>query len=98
MFESMKNLTAKQPLGKTGENARRIAATIVLQKADVALEKVFGQEAAKNLKPVTFRDGELTIEVGHGVWAQDLALQRPEAIEAINSELGQSLVRKITIR
>ena len=98
MFESIKNLTSGQPLGKTGENARRIAATIILQKSEIALGKVFGEDAAKNLKPVTFRDGKLTIEVGHGVWAQDLILRRPEAIEAINFELNKPLVKTIITR
>ena len=98
MFESIKNLTAQQPLGKTGENARRIAATVILQRASIALEKVFGREAAENLKPVAFRDGKLTVEVGHGVWAQDLILRRPEAIEAINFELSQSIVKIIVAR
>ncbi|MBN1585698.1 DUF721 domain-containing protein [Candidatus Uhrbacteria bacterium] len=97
MFESIRKLTASG-LGKTGENSRRIAAAVILEKATSALIGVFGDGAAGNLTPVSFRDGRLVVSARHGVWSQDVVIRRDEAIRAINREIGQDAVREISVR
>lgn len=97
MFESMKNIVS-QPLGKTGENARRIAAAVVIERAAQGLVEVFGPEAAARMKPKVFKAGRLTIEADHGVWGEELRLRCQEARQAINRQLNQPLVKEILIR
>lgn len=97
MFESIGKLVG-QPIGKTGENARRVAAAVVLEKASRALLAVFGPDSVGNLTPVSFRDGQLTVSVRHGVWSQDLALRREETAKAVNREFGKEIIKKIVIR
>ena len=97
MFESMKNIVG-QPLGKTGENARRIAAAVVIERAARGLVELFGLEAASRMRPKTFRDGRLTVETDHGVWGEELRLRREEARQSINRQLDRPIVEEIVIR
>lgn len=97
MFESMKSIV-NQPLGKTGENARRIAAAVVIERAARGLAELFGPAAAGRMRPKTFRDGRLTIEVDHGVWGEELRLRLEEARQSINGQLERPVVKEIAIR
>jgi hypothetical protein len=97
MFEPMKKIMS-QPLGKTSENARRIAAAVVIERAARGLTEVFGTEAAGRMRPKVFRNGRLTVEVDHGVWGEELRLRREEARQSINRQLEQPVVKEISIR
>ena len=96
-FESIRKIIA-QPLGKTGENARRIASAVILEKAAAGLAKVLGPEHSGNLTPRSFKDGKLLLAATHGVWAQEVALRRPELIRAINAEIGRTEIKTIAVR
>jgi hypothetical protein len=96
-FESIRKLISL-PLGKTGENARRIASAIILEKAAAGLAKALGPENSGNVKPSAFRDGKLFLTASHGVWAQEIALRQPELIRAVNQEIGRPEIKSIVIR
>jgi hypothetical protein len=97
VFEPIKKIVAIS-LGQPGENARRVAAAIVLDKATPALEQLLGEAAVGKLEAVVFRGGRLTVKTVHPVWAEELRLRQAEAIRAVNQALGEPLVKSLLIR
>lgn len=84
-------------MGKTGENARRIASAVILQQSSSGLAAVLGEEQSKNLTPASFKAGKLVLKTSHGVWGQEVMLRQPEIIEEINRRLGRDLIKSIKV-
>lgn len=61
-------------------------------------ETTVGPEIAKNAKPVSFRNGCLTVSVTHSAWMQHLQYLKNDMMERINLTLGSPLIQDIRLR
>lgn len=52
-----------------------------------------GEQIASRAKPLSFRDGILTVAVSGSAWLQQLSLMKPEIIENVNDAAGEVIVR-----
>lgn len=60
-------------------------------------DAVGGQIAAK-ARPVSFRDGTLTVAVASAPWMQQLSFLKKQIIEQVNERLGGEVVREIYLK
>jgi len=62
------------------------------------LVKIKNRGAAKNAKPLFFKNKVLTIKVTNSSWAQELMFEQKNIIDLINKKLGKKLVERIQFR
>ena len=61
-------------------------------------DTALGPVIAGNVKPGTFKDGILVVNVSSSVWMQQLRFDKPSIIARLNSALGKDLVRDIRFK
>ena len=91
---SLSRLTKKDMM-KRIKNAgigSEIQATDVLQAVEKALGEQFDTTIAKEVKPLFFRNGTVTLESTSSVIAQEVRLQEEKLRIAINNALGKEMV------
>ena len=71
-----------------------------LREAKIWLEwnAAVGDVVAAKARPVSFRDGVLTVAVVSAPWMQQLAFLKPQLISNLNNRLGFELVRDVYLR
>ena len=57
-----------------------------------------GSQIAAKARPVSFRDGMLTVAVANSPWMQQLTFLKQGIIDKINAQLGSELVRDIFLK
>jgi hypothetical protein len=57
-----------------------------------------GKEIARRARPVSFRDGTLTVAVSSAPWMQQLAFMKKGIMEKVNACLGEEIVREIYLK
>lgn len=57
-----------------------------------------GSEVAEHAKPITLRDGELTVQAESTAWATQLRLLQRQLLAGIAEGVGHGVVRKIKVR
>ena len=60
-------------------------------------DRIVGPELAARCKPVSLRDGELTLAAESTAWAMQLKLMFPVLMTKIRAELGPDVVTKIRV-
>lgn len=58
-------------------------------------QEAVGEQIASRAKPLSFRDGVLTVAVSGSAWLQQLSLMKPEIIQNLNEAAGEAIVRDI---
>lgn len=61
-------------------------------------DAVVGEQIAARARPVSFRDGVLTVAVASAPWMQQLSFLKTGMIEKLNERLGRELVRDIYLK
>ena len=61
-------------------------------------DSVVGKQIAGRARPVSFRDGTLTVAVESAPWMQQLAFLKKGILEKLNARLGEDLVRDIFLK
>jgi hypothetical protein len=61
-------------------------------------DSAVGKQIAGRARPVSFRDGTLTVAVSNAPWMQQLTFLKKGIMEKLNSLLGEELVRDIYLR
>ena len=90
MFNHIKNLLNKS-INKAGIG-RQMEATQVVEQADRVLRQILSQPVYEKIKPVSFKDGMLTIACLNSVAAQEVKLMQREIVEKINQVFDERLV------
>lgn len=54
-----------------------------------------GEKIASRAKPLSFRDGILTVAVSGSAWLQQLSLMKPEIIQNVNGAADEEIVKDI---
>lgn len=52
----------------------------------------------KYVRPASYKNGELMIEIASAGWAQEIMMRKHKIIEKINQKEGQEILRKIKTR
>lgn len=90
MFTPIKNLLNKS-IARVGI-VRQIEATQVVEQADRVLAAMLSPAARRQIKPVSFQNGVLTIACLNSAAAQEIKLCQPEILDQINRPFNQRLV------
>ncbi|WP_372493017.1 MULTISPECIES: DciA family protein [Actinoalloteichus] len=61
-------------------------------------DRLVGPDIAEHVRPVTLRDGELTVLADSTAWATQLRLLQRQLLERIAGAVGQNLVRRLRIQ
>ncbi len=61
-------------------------------------DSVVGKQIAGRARPVSFRDGTLTVAVNSSPWMQQLTFLKKGMVEKLNARLGEELVRDIYLK
>lgn len=64
----------------------------------LAWDTAVGDQIAAKARPVSFRDGVLTVAVASAPWMQQLAFLKIGMIERLNEHIGSELVRDIYLK
>src|SRR5512137_1414426 len=61
-------------------------------------DSVVGKQIAGRARPVSFRDGTLTVSVESAPWMQQLTFLKKGIMEKLNARLGEELVQDIYLK
>ena len=61
-------------------------------------DSAVGKQIASRARPVSFRDGTLTVAVESAPWMQQLTFLKKGIMEKLNSLLGEELVRDVYLK
>ena len=75
-----------------------LAPTSTLARAQAAWERAAGPVIAAAARPVSERDGVLTVACESSVWAQELDLMAQTLLERLNAELEGEQIRALRCR
>ena len=76
----------------------RIAPPTLLAEVQRAWPEAVGEALAAAGRPVSERDGVITVACAQAVWAQELDLMSERVIAALNGVLGRPAVRKLRVQ
>lgn len=74
---------------------KQVEATIVVEKANQSLAKLFGPEAIKFAQAVYFKDKTIAIACLSSVMAQEIKLNEKQIIDYTNSKLEINAIEKV---
>lgn len=72
-----------------------VEAAGILELCKKSLEELFGEDTAKEIRPLFFRHNTITIRASSPVIAQEVKLREHELVNNINQKLGKEEVRHI---
>lgn len=81
-----------------GSLSARLAPATTLARVQGVWEQAAGEAVARACRPISERDGVLTIVCSEAVWAQELDLMGSEVAARVNGALGEPLVRALRCR
>jgi len=64
----------------------------------LAWDTAVGRQIAAKARPVSFRDGILTVAVASPPWMQQLNFLKKEIADKVNARLGEELIRDIYLK
>lgn len=87
---------APRPLATAAEAlAARLAPATLLAAVQRVWEQAAGPAIAAEARPVSEREGTLTLRCSSAVWMQEIDLMGPALVAQINRELGSERVRAV---
>jgi len=75
--------------------AARLAPVTALAEIQRVWEQAAGPAMAREARPLSERDGTLTVLCSSAVWMQEISLMGPELVSQLNRELGSDVVRNV---
>jgi len=95
-MDSIQNIFNKKkkqtPLGL------QVEASDIIKKAEEVLLGFFGDEAAKSIKVLYFKNGALTLSCESSVLGAELRMYQGRILKKLNSEIGEGKVKKVLFR
>ena len=71
--------------------------TVRVASIDARWAELVGEQLAAHCKPERFTDGELVVVAESTAWATQVRLLAPQLIGAVNSALGEGLVKALVV-
>lgn len=75
-----------------------LAPPTVLARVQGLWTDVVGETLAEECRPVSERDGAVTVACRSSVWAQELAMMETDLVERLNAALGGAGVAELRFR
>lgn len=75
----------------------RLAPTTLIAEVQMVWPLAAGDAFAAVARPVTERDGVVTIACTSAVWAQELDLLSDRVLQALNDRLGRPAVKRLRV-
>jgi len=75
--------------------ARQVASAMVLGEYSKIIDRIFGEEISKKIKPLYVKDKVLTVACLHSVLAQELKFKEREILHEINHGSNFSIIESI---
>ncbi len=92
----MTHRRAPRPIGTAVEAlSRRLAPATLLADVQRVWESAAGPAIAHEAKPVSEREGTVTLLCSGSVWMHEIDLMGPVLVDAINGALGSDRVRAV---
>jgi predicted nucleic acid-binding Zn ribbon protein len=89
----MRHRRAPRPVaGAVGALADSLRPATGLAAVQAVWSDAVGDAIAREARPVTERDGVVTVACSSSVWAQEIGLMAPSLCEAVNARLGAERV------
>ncbi|MFA5935370.1 MAG: DciA family protein [Patescibacteria group bacterium] len=95
-FEPMKRLLPT--VMRTHGIAKQVESRQVVDRSLVVLRALWGEDRAKGVTAVSFKDGSLKLESVSAPALQQLKLDQTKILNALNRDLGSKVVVKIDAR
>lgn len=73
----------------------KVEASLVMEEFLRQLEKLFGKQISRKVKPVSLKNQVLKVSVMSSVLTAEIKLKQKILIASINSKFGKTLVKKI---
>ncbi len=90
---------APRPLaGALGRLTDALAPASTLARVQEVWDGAVGSAIAASARPISERDGVLTISCEAAVWAQELDLMADEVLAGLNAALGADCIRELRCR
>jgi predicted nucleic acid-binding Zn ribbon protein len=90
---------APRPLGPALDALlARVAPASTLASVQAAWASAVGEAVARHGRPISERDGLLTVACDEAVWANEIELLGPDLLAAINAALGTEALTALTCR
>jgi predicted nucleic acid-binding Zn ribbon protein len=75
-----------------------LAPATTLARVQGLWAEVLGDVLAEECRPLSERDGVVTVACRSSVWAQELAMMAPDLVERLNAALGGAAVSELRFR
>jgi predicted nucleic acid-binding Zn ribbon protein len=90
---------APRPLARALEDfTATLAPPTTLARVQALWSEVVGETLAEECRPLSERDGVVTVGCRSSVWAQELAMMETELVERLNAALGGAAVAELRFR
>jgi predicted nucleic acid-binding Zn ribbon protein len=90
---------APRPLAYALEDfTATMAPATTLARVQALWGEVVGQTLAEECRPVSEREGVVTVACRSAVWAQELSMMGPELAERLNRALGSTAVGELRFK
>ena len=90
---------APRPLARALEGfTATLAPPTTLARVQGLWTEVLGETLAEECRPLSERDGVVTVGCRSSVWAQELAMMETELVERLNAALGGAAVAELRFR
>lgn len=96
MFKPIKDLIGIS-INRAGLNGE-VKALAVISEYKKFTNEIMGDDAAKNLIPKFFKEGNLYIEAKSSGWSQNLHMKQHQLIVNINEALNEDIVKRFIIK
>ena len=94
-FESLRHIVSRTV--RNPQTTKDLQVARIFDIAKKVLQKIWGEERAAFVSPVSFKEGVLKCEVTAPAAKQQMALDLPRIKNEINRQLGDQIVRSITV-
>ena len=77
--------------------SRGVQTSLILEFANEELGRLFGLQAAKQMKAASLRGSVISISVGNSIFAQELKFKQNQLITAVNQKFSKDTVKRLKI-
>jgi len=95
-FESLRHIVTRTV--RHTQTTKDLQVARLFESTRVVLHKMWGEERARFVTPISFVEGALKLEVTAPAARQQLSLDLPKLKNEINRQLGDSVVKSIKLQ
>jgi len=94
-MQHIKNMLSARVQSSGLSNQIKVAQ--VIEKAEFLLQKYFGAEIAKSIKPLYVKNNILTLACLHTAYAMEIKLKKQQLLEDLNKDFNSPVVKDVRL-